>query len=253
MSRAASESLPPSADTPAFTVPQVQLAVAARLASLGGHDDFNQGQISGRLPGRRRFWIKRALCGFDEATPTDMIVCDSDPSAEQHPEAPPELALHQAIYAARSDVNSIVHTHGPACLAFGATDLEIRPIAHEGAYFAGSTSRFKATSQTILDLDIARQVAACLDDNKAVFLQNHGVVVVGRSVREAAVALIMLERHCDMQLRLESLNRGYATSSDDDVEGKRAFIYAPSSIKTYWDHHVRLTKRVMPEIEEWAR
>ncbi|MEU3957857.1 class II aldolase/adducin family protein, partial [Streptomyces achromogenes] len=45
----------------------LQVALGARMLSLDGHDDFNQGQISARIPGRDEFFIKGALVGFDEA------------------------------------------------------------------------------------------------------------------------------------------------------------------------------------------
>ena len=50
-----------------------QASIGARALSDGGHDDFNQGQISVRRPGEARFAIKGALVGFDEATPADFI------------------------------------------------------------------------------------------------------------------------------------------------------------------------------------
>ena len=41
-----------------------QGAIGARALSTGGHDDFNQGQISCRRPGSDHFIIKGALVGF---------------------------------------------------------------------------------------------------------------------------------------------------------------------------------------------
>src|SRR5207253_240791 len=109
------------------------------------------------------------------------------PGAPVHPMAPPEIPLHQAIYQARPDVNSIVHSHAPYTLVFGATGLTPRAVSHEGACFVGRVRRFDLTSNTVLDITTGRAVAAALGVAPAVLLQNHGGVVVGKSLREAVV------------------------------------------------------------------
>lgn len=103
-------------------------------------------------PGADVFLIKNALCGFDEATPDDVVTASVDHTAPAPKSAPPELPLHQAIYRARPDVNGIVHSHAPYTLVFGATDLALRPLSHDGAYFTGSTALFTTTSNTVLDI-----------------------------------------------------------------------------------------------------
>ena len=171
-----------------------QLALGARMLSLDGHDDFNQGQISARRPGAAEFLIKNALCGFDEATPDDLVTASVDHTAPAPKSAPPELPLHQAIYRARPDVNGIVHSHAPYTLVFGATDLALRPLSHDGAYFTGSTGLFTTTSNTVLDITTGDLIAKELAGHEAVFLRNHGGVVVGKSVRHAAIFAQVLER-----------------------------------------------------------
>jgi L-fuculose-phosphate aldolase len=229
----------------------VNLALASRLLSKDGHDDLNQGQASARLPGQGRFLIKGALCGFNEARPGDMVWAAVDAGQPAAPLAPPELPLHQAVYAARPDVNAIIHSHAPYTLVFGATDWEVRPLSHDGACFAGRVPRFTATSHTVLDLAIGRAVAEALGDNPAVFLRNHGSVVVGKSLREAAVLALVLERACRLQLLAQGAGAAYHVSTEDDVEKKRAYIYSDAAVKSYWDYGVRLVKQTWKEAETW--
>ena len=228
-----------------------QLAQGARMLSLDGHDDFNQGQISARVPGAGTFLIKNALVGFDEAAPDAVVEASTDPDVAPSPLAPPELPLHQAIYRARPDVNGIVHSHAPHTLIFGATDLELRPVSHDGACFAGSTGMFTTTSNTVLDIETGEQIAEALADGNAVFLRNHGGVVVGKSVRHAAVFAQVLERACRLQLLAESSGVPYAWSSELDVRLKQDFIYADLSVRSYWDYAVRRVGRAWPESTTW--
>jgi L-fuculose-phosphate aldolase len=227
------------------------IAQASRSLSLGGHDDFNQGQVSARLPGRDRFLIKAALCGFDECSPADVVAAAVDPDLPPDPLAPPELPLHQAVYAARPDVNAIVHSHAPHTLVFGATDLEVQPVSHDGAYFQDRVGRFELTSNTILDIETGQAVAAALGPDPAAFMRNHGAVIVGKSVRHVTVLAHLLERACRLQLMAEQQPGGYHVSKPDDIPVKREVIYSDLSIRTYWDYCVRLVTRTWPEAASW--
>jgi L-fuculose-phosphate aldolase len=231
----------------------IQVALGARMLSLDGHDDFNQGQISARMPGREEFFIKGALVGFDEADPVDAVRCAVDHTVPAPPPAPPELPLHQAIYRARPDVNGIVHSHAPYTLLFGATDLPLRPLSHDGSYFQNRISLFTRTSNTVLDIETGDDIARHLAGNPAVLLRNHGGVIVGKSVRHAAVFAQILERACRLQLIAESSGVPYTWSTDQDVRAKQDFIYADLSVRSYWDHAVRRVGRHWPETADWSQ
>jgi L-fuculose-phosphate aldolase len=229
----------------------VNLALASRVLSRDGHDDLNQGQVSGRLPDADGFLIKGALVGFREATPEDMVSISFQPGADVPPLAPPELPLHLAIYEARDDVGAIVHSHAPYSLVFGATDLELKALSHDGAYFAGRIPRFTLTSNTVLDMETGRAIAQTLGDAPAAFLRNHGLLVVAKTVREATVAAGLLERATRLQLIAESSGAGYAVASSDDIDSKREFIYSSTAVKSYWDYSVREIRSVDPSVSEW--
>jgi L-fuculose-phosphate aldolase len=192
----------------------VSIAVGGRILHDEGHDDINQGQISARVPGDgHSFLIKQVLAGFDEVTPGEVVRCAMDPAAIPHRLAPPEIPLHQAIYAARPDVNAIVHSHALASLAFGAL------------------------------VETGHAIAVALEGAQAVFLRNHGVVLVGRSVKEAIVYATVLERACDVQLRVMATGRDFARSTDEDVRLKQDFIFGDLSIRAFWDYKVRKVRR----------
>lgn len=226
-----------------------RMTYASRILSLEGHDDFNQGQVSARMPGKNSFFIKRAIVGFNEAAPDDMILAKVDSNEPLSPDHPPEISLHQGIYEARPDVSAIIHSHAPYSLVFGATDLNIKPLSHDGAYFQGKINRFTESSQTILNIDMGRAVAKALRNNQALFLQNHGSLVVGKSIREATILALLLEKACKLQIIAETLGRPYSVSSDEDVKEKKGFIYNDMAIKTYWDYSVR--KIIQLNLNNW--
>ena len=226
-----------------------RLAYASRILSYNDHDDFNQGQVSSRIPNSPHFFIKEALVGFNEAKPVNMIKEFVDASIKPSPAAPPELSLHQAIYEARPDINAIVHSHAPYSLVFGSLNKELDPISHDGACFVDEIARFTFTSQTILNIDVARLVASSLGNKKAVFLQNHGLLVAGKSLREAIVFSLVLERACKLQVIALSTGLPYAVSNSADIEGKKNYIFEATAVKSYWDYWCRRIQQL--GLKDW--
>jgi ribulose-5-phosphate 4-epimerase/fuculose-1-phosphate aldolase len=52
----------------------------------------------------------------------------------------------------------------------------------------------------VFDVEEGKRIAHALGENKAVILQNHGLLTVGHSVDEAAWWFITMERSCQSQL-----------------------------------------------------
>lgn len=211
------------------------LVKGSKILGRYGHEDINQGQISARPPGdKTSFLIKRALCPFHEANETDIMKAPYNENQLADKLAPPELPLHQAIYQIREDVNAIVHTHSYYATLFSAFDWQIEPISHDGACFVNQVAKFSETSNTILDITLGRKVAHALGEAKAIFLQNHGVVITGRSIKEAVVLAVFLEKACKIQLHAKMCNAPYAVSSAEDVIEKQKFIFSKTSINYFW-------------------
>lgn len=228
-----------------------QLAIGCRILSQHGHDDFNQGQVSARMRGAGEFHIKGAMHGFDDVQPDDMVVCGTALDSRQPADAPPETPLHQAIYLARPDVGAVIHSHAEHATVFGATDLELAPISHEGSYFTGRVGRFDESSHTILEHEMAAAVARALGQHAALLLCNHGLVVVADTLRHAVVLTLMLERACKLQLMAQSTQRRYQVTRADEVAKKREFIYSDLAMRSYWAHSVQAAARSFPELRSW--
>ena len=215
-----------------------QMLQGCRLLSDGGHDDFNQGQISCRLPDGK-FLIKSAMVGFASCSAEDFCICHVDPKAVLPKDAPPETSLHQAIYASRPDVNCIVHSHPESSIVFGATNYELKPISHEGSYFHNNIGRFDESTNTILSISLGEAVADALGEMNALFLCNHGIVIASKTIRLSVILALMLERACRIQLRAEALGTQYRTTSDKEVDEKKDYIYSDMAIRSYWKSAVR--------------
>jgi L-fuculose-phosphate aldolase len=132
----------------------------------------------------------------------------------------------------------VVHTHPPYATAFSAVDEPLRPVNHEGTLFAPSLPRFVQTSDLIVTPVLGQAVADCLGESNGLLLKNHGIVVVGKSVAEACVTAIVLEKAARMQL----LARQYgAIEWTDDAEAlqKKARIYNAEAFERMWAYFLR--------------
>ena len=81
-------------------------------------------------------------------------------------------------------------------------------------------------------------MARKLGNQYALLLQNHGIVVAGRSIEEATVLAIRLEKAAKAQFFLESLGTSKYTSPD---ECKRNIdqTYDQRQMQNYWDYYLR--------------
>jgi L-fuculose-phosphate aldolase len=111
---------------------------------------------------------------------------------------PRETMIHAAIYDARADVNSVVHTHQSLATAFSVAGTPILPIYNQAAVFAPETPIFPSP-RLIYTIQDGKEICQTLGDRMAMLLKGHGVIVCGDSLEYATVHAIYLERTAYMQ------------------------------------------------------
>jgi L-ribulose-5-phosphate 4-epimerase len=219
-----------------------QLVTAHRILAGGGQGDLVWGHISLRDPDGRGVWMKPSGIGMEEVEQEDLLLVSPDGDVEEgegrrHSEYP----IHTEVLAARPDVGCVVHTHPPETTAFAALDEPLRPVSHEGSYFVPpGVPRFTQTTDLIRSRSQGRSLAEALGGSAALFLRNHGVVVVGADAVDATVAAILLERACALQLRVLSTGEPYSWTPPDEAEHKRANVYTRPQLESAWEYLRRL-------------
>lgn len=226
-----------------------QLTAACHILYVQGHNDVNHGQISARVADEEKYWIRGASLGFDEVEHHSFTQIRIDGNIVQgHASVPPEWPIHSEIYEARPDVNAVVHTHAPASIIFGALEEALLPLSHDGCPFSGKLGVFSETTNTILTREMAKKMVLTLATNSAVLLKNHGVVVVGGSIKEATILALMLENACAMQLRVP-VGKNVSPSPPFDVVEKNHFIFSDLAVSTYWSYYLRKVNRIQSGVQ----
>jgi ribulose-5-phosphate 4-epimerase/fuculose-1-phosphate aldolase len=169
-----------------------QVAWACRIIAAEGYADLTLGHVSARDT-EGTIWIKRKGVALDEVEPDD-VVSIADTGAGLHL----ETVLHEGVYRARPDVGSVIHGHPPHATALGATGAELVPLSHDGILFADGVGRF-GDPDLIVDDAQGDAVAAALGARRALLMENHGVLVVGKDVPWAVLTAATLERAARLQ------------------------------------------------------
>ena len=163
-----------------------QVAWACRIIAIEGYADLTLGHVSAR-DADGVVWIKRKGVALDEVEPGDVVPL-GDTDATLHL----ETVLHEGVYRARRDVGAVIHGHPPYATALGATRADLEILTHDGILFADGLGRF-SDPDLIVDDEQGDAVAAALGTRRAVLLENHGVLVVGKDLPWAVLTAARLQ------------------------------------------------------------
>lgn len=117
-----------------------------------------------------------------------------------------ERYIHSAIYAARPDVMSVVHSHSPAVIPFGVTDVPLKPVMHVCGFLGEHVPVFEirdgagpATDLLIRSQALGVAMAQALGNAPVVLMRGHGSTAVGASVAHAVYRAVYTEVNARLQ------------------------------------------------------
>jgi ribulose-5-phosphate 4-epimerase/fuculose-1-phosphate aldolase len=204
-----------------------QVAWACRILATEGYADLTLGHVSARGDGGE-IWIKRKGVALDEVEPDDVVSID-DEDAVLHL----ETVLHTGVYRARPDVGAVVHGHPPYATALGATSADLALLTHDGILFADGVGRF-GDPDLIVEEEQGDSVAAALASRRALLMENHGVLTVGKDVPWAVLTAVTLERAARLQSIATTL--GELRPIDRKLAAQLLPIkYRDEFVAEYWD------------------
>ncbi|MEM3478697.1 MAG: class II aldolase/adducin family protein [Candidatus Bathyarchaeia archaeon] len=106
---------------------------------------------------------------------------------------------HLMIYAARADVNAIVHVHPPICGGFACAGVSLDvPTFTEVIIQVGRIPLMDYATPTTMEY--ARKVAEHLKEANALLMKNHGIITLGANLEQAFQRAETLEDFARMLL-----------------------------------------------------
>jgi L-fuculose-phosphate aldolase len=222
-----------------------RLILAGKVLVAEGQDDFTRGHISVRLPDDpSRFFMKPHSVGLDELTLENILTIDLDGNvvagtARRHS----EVFIHTEIFKARPDVSSVIHSHPLYSVALSASGRPLRCYSQPSALFYDALGVYSDTIALIRSPALGKGVAAALGPHRAVLLKNHGVTVVGASIEEAVINVIMLENAAQVQMITEAAGDPAPEFPRDDIETLRQQISQPEQFVINFNYLARRAQR----------
>jgi L-fuculose-phosphate aldolase len=180
----------------------------------------------------------RGLC-LSEVHAQDLVTIDFNYQKQAgQRDAHGELPIHIEIYKKRKDVNCVVHTHPLYATAFSATGQTLRPVNNESVLFAKPLPYFDLVTDLVVTPELGQALADKLGDEKAIFMKNHGIVVVGETIEQATVRAFLLEKAVKTLYVARILGEpSYTDSEEADRKAQR--IFTGPKTKAMWEALVR--------------
>ena len=188
-------------DKPTWNLQQ-KLALAARILAHQDHGSGLAGQVTARGKKPGTMWTGRFGLGLEELRASDFLLVDNDLNVLQgEGMVNPANRFHLWVYRARSDVNSIVHTHPPHASALAMIGVPLIPSHMDTAMFYDDCAFLEHWPGPPIGDDEGQLIATALGDKRAILLAHHGQLSAGGSIEEATV----LAYHFEVAARLQLL------------------------------------------------
>ncbi len=235
---------------PAERQVRTNLAAAYRLVDhFFATTDGIYNHLSCRVPGEPdRFLIKRHALLYREVTASNLAKVDMAADLDERAGVNrPGFVLHSGLLSARPDVNCVMHLHGPLAIAMSARADGLKMMSQAAIRFHRSVGYHPFEGITEHTGEQAR-IAEALGDNQVLFLRNHGVVIVGATVRDAFERTRDLMTACESQLLLEAAGAEIIEVSEAICEAMTVQLRAHDAGRgrADWPAWLRLMDAVSP-------
>jgi L-fuculose-phosphate aldolase len=227
----------------------IRFKIAASRRMLARHDceSLVAGHVSAREePGADEFWVS-PFEYFDETLPNRLIKSNMNLQlVEGDWEPSPAISFHAAIYRARPDVMSVIHTHSHWSMVFSTT----RELV--GQYNVGSVLFWD--EQGLYEDDGTRppvegsRLTAALGQGSVIHLKNHGAIIATDSLEKSTILAIMLEKCAQYHIEAKAIG-GTEFPEAEVVRGKQAYL--KYFIPNMWTANVRRLRRSDPDLFAW--
>ncbi len=124
---------------------------------------------------------------YETMTVEDVVVIDLDGNVMEGRHGPSsEHRLHCMLYKAKPEISAVIHTHSPYATAFSVLGQEIPPILVEMVLFLGGAIPCARIAMQGTD-EVGQTAVDAMGSGSCCLMANHGVVTVGKDIKEAYV------------------------------------------------------------------
>jgi L-fuculose-phosphate aldolase len=174
----------------------------ARAMNASGINRGTAGNVSARLGDG--FLITPSGVPYDDCTLERLVEVGLDGVVRGAGKPSSEWRFHRDIYAARSEVDAIVHTHSPSATSLACLGRPI-PAFHYMVAAAGGHDIRVADYATFGGQQLSDNALVALEGRRACLLDRHGVIATGNDCRRALALAVEVENLAEMYCRVLAL------------------------------------------------
>ncbi|BBM19925.1 L-ribulose-5-phosphate 4-epimerase [Enterococcus avium] len=154
---------------------------------------------------------------YEEMVPADVLVMNSDGKVIEGARRPSvDTIAIRYIFQQIPEVNAVIHTHQPYATGIGLVvdriDCDVTTLANTAK---GPVNVAPYSSAASIDMGYA--VVDHIGDQLAVVLKNHGVVTIGKNLKEALYAAVYLEEAAKTLYVAHSYGGDIAKLNDEQI------------------------------------
>lgn len=153
------------------------------------------------------------------------------------------MFIHSRIHRALPQARCVLHTHMPYATALASLERGRVEMASQNALRFFADIAYDDDYQGLaLDTAEGDRICRSAGDKRVLFLANHGVIVVGRSIASAFDDLYYLERTCEVQVIAQSTHRPLKIVNHETCRKTREQFVADDS---YAQAHLKSIRRIL--------
>jgi L-fuculose-phosphate aldolase len=165
--------------------------IAAALRTIAvGLNRGTSGNVSARIAGG--FLVTPSGLAYESTRAEDIVAVAQDGTARGGRRPSSEWRFHRDIYAARPEVDAIVHAHSPFATTLACLGRSIPAFHYMIAVGGGSDIRC-APYATFGTQELSDHALRALEGRRACLLGNHGMIAIGGSLAAALGLAIEVE------------------------------------------------------------
>jgi ribulose-5-phosphate 4-epimerase/fuculose-1-phosphate aldolase len=162
-----------------------------------------------------------------------------------------ERFIHASVYAARPDVNAVIHSHAADVLPFTISTRPLQPVLNTASGIGEHVpvwdirDRFGDTNILVESIAQADDLASTLAGNSVTLMRGHGFTAVGRTLIEVVKSAIYLPLNARVMMAALSLGGEIKPLSPGEIAIRhKTPIDSPAYTRAweYWTNRVKLSR-----------
>tara|TARA_Y100000815_G_C13209417_1_gene449939 strand:- start:75 stop:836 length:762 start_codon:yes stop_codon:yes gene_type:complete len=195
-----------------------ELAACYRVFAMLGWDEMIYNHITVKVPDEENaFLINPYGLHFSEVCASNLVKIDIDGNKltdNPYPVNPAGFTQHSVFHRNLPDAHCVMHTHTTAGMAVSSLEGGLQPINFYACNFIGQVAYHDFEGVTVR-AEEGQRLIENLGDKRAMFLRNHGILVMGKTLPAAFLMHWGLQRACEIQMA--TLSMGQPVHVPDEV------------------------------------